>query len=45
MVKQPEREAATSSDESLHLEIGLVRADGAGSMHTADNHKIEMEGR
>jgi hypothetical protein len=33
MLKQPERETAIEADESMHLEIGIVKADGTGSMH------------
>lgn len=42
MLKQPELEAATAADESMHLEIGIVRADGTGHMNAETNHYMNF---
>ena len=45
MLKQPERETAIEADESMHIEIGIVKADGTGSMHQKTNHAIDFSGK
>ena len=42
MLKQPELETATAADESMHLEIGIVRADGTGYMSAETNHYMNF---
>lgn len=44
-MKQPQREFANESDESMHFEIGVVRADGMGTMHTESNHVVDYNGK
>ena len=43
LIKQPEREVAVASDESMHLEIGVVKQDGSGSMKTSINHEVDFK--
>ena len=43
-LKQPERYGPTAAEESMHIEIGLARADGQGEMHTSMNHKMKFSG-
>ena len=45
MLKQPEREMATAAEETMHLEIGVARADGLGEMHSKTNHKLKVSER
>lgn len=43
MLKQPEKETVVSAAETLHLEIGVVRADGEGSMRNEMNHQLKFQ--
>ena len=42
MLKQPELEIATEADEAMHLEIGVVKADGSGAMTSETNHHMNF---
>ena len=33
------------ADESMHFEIGVVRADGSGSMKSESNHIVDYNGK
>ena len=43
MVKQPEREEATAAEESMSIEVGIVKADGTGKMMTKSNHFMHFK--
>ena len=42
MLKQPEKENAIDSDDSMHLEVGIVKQDGTGAMRNTANHYIDF---
>ena len=42
MLKQPELEVATAADEAMHIELGIVRADGTGAMTAETNHAMSF---
>ena len=43
MLKKPEREVVKTTDEAMHLEVGIVKSCGNGSINTETNHLIDFK--